>query len=110
MRRLKLLGQRLSRLQWVALSLLTAGVGLVQIHEVGAGAAVAAAAGAVPLGVAAVLASSLLSGFANIYFEKVLKQAECELDDSCDVDGARREPASLWLRNIQLGLFSIPQV
>jgi len=69
----KLLGQRLSPLQWIALSLLTAGVGLVQIHEVGAGAAVAAAAGAVLLGVVAVLASSLLAGFANIYFEKVLK-------------------------------------
>ena len=38
----------------------------------------------------------------------VRTKAECEVDDSCDVDGARREPMSLWLRNIQLGVFSIP--
>ena len=80
------------------------------IRSDGATAAAAASDGNSALvGVAAVLASSLLSGFANIYFEKVLKQAECDFDDSCDVDGARREPMSLWLRNVQLGLFSIPQ-
>jgi drug/metabolite transporter (DMT)-like permease len=66
------------RQQWLALVLLTAGVGLVQLYEAGgvAGAAAAGAAsgglsGAVAVGVAAVLASSLLSGFANVYFEKV---------------------------------------
>jgi hypothetical protein len=64
-------------LQWLALVLLTAGVGLVQYHEAASAAAAAIAGGtitagmsAVAVGVAAVLASSLLSGFANVYFEK----------------------------------------
>ena len=125
----KILGQRLRTRQWVALGLLTAGVGLVQLEEVASAAPIGTAALRIPIGatwsrsaltfsaitsnaavgVLAVLASSLLSGFANIYFEKVLKQAECEFDDSCDLDGARTEAMSLWLRNVQLAIFSIPQ-
>jgi len=121
----KLLGQRLWPQQWAALGLLTVGVGLVQLEEPStavvpstaairaapgvASTAAAVTTGSVGVGVAAVLASSLLSGFANIWFERVIKQAECEFDDSCDVDGARVEPMSLWLRNVQLAIFSIPQ-
>ena len=64
--------QVLRKQQWVALALLTAGVGLVQYHEAGGAMAGAAAGGlaaggissAVAIGAAAVLASSLLSGFA----------------------------------------------
>jgi len=102
-----LLGKSLRPLQWFALGLLTAGVGLVQLQDVAPAAA--AAAGTPLIGVAAVLGSSLLSGFANIYFEKVLKQADCEVDDDCELDGAKREPPSLWMRNVQLAIFSIPQ-
>jgi len=95
------LGRVMRRQQWLALVLLTAGVGLVQLYEAGglAGAAAAGAAsgglsGAVAVGVAAVLASSLLSGFANVYFEKVIKT---------------RPAVSIWMRNVQLCLFSLPQ-
>eukprot|EP00966_Prymnesium_polylepis_P027225 629618-Prymnesium_polylepis.2 len=28
---------------------------------------------------------------------------------SCELDGAKREPPSLWMRNVQLAIFSIPQ-
>jgi len=52
-----------------------------------------AAASAQLLGVAAVLLSSLLSGFANVYLEKRVK----------------RTTVSIWMRNVQLGLFGIPQ-
>lgn len=81
-----------------ALTLLSAGVGLVQYSEMAAaGTAAAAAASAVSggalLGIGAVLLSSLLSGFANVYFEKVVKQSD----------------VTLWMRNIQLGLFAVPQ-
>mgnify|MGYP006138320957 CR=1 FL=1 len=112
-----ILGKVLRAHQWVALAVLTAGVGLVQVADAAGaaaagtatGAAAAVGGGVVAVGVAAVLASSLLSGFANIYLEKLLKQAECEADDTCDVDGARIAPMSLWTRNVQLSVFAIPQ-
>jgi len=141
----QILGQRLRLKQWFALTLLTGGVGVVQLAQAGTetakaaglaargasvtgntGAAAEAAAAAaaaqttgsslagasVAVGVAAVLLSSLLSGFANIYFEKVLKEAECEYEDSCELPeegAAPNAPVSLWVRNVQLALFSIPQ-
>lgn len=92
------LGRVLRKQQWIALGLLTAGVGLVQYQEAAAlgaaGAAAAAGGTSVLIGVAAVLASSLLSGFANVYFEKAVKT---------------KTAVSIWMRNVQLGLFSLPQ-
>ena len=91
-----LLGKVLKPIQWVALGLLTIGVGLVQLQEASGASAVV---GGVPwVGVAAVLCSSLLSGFANIYFEKVLKQADCEVARpqgplAREAAAARRDPA-----------------
>jgi UDP-sugar transporter A1/2/3 len=139
----QILGQRLRPKQWFALTLLTGGVGAVQLAQAGtetakvaglaargasvtgstgaaaeAAEAAAAAAGSslagssVTVGVIAVLLSSLLSGFANIYFEKVLKEAECEYEDACELPeegAAPNAPVSLWVRNVQLALFSIPQ-
>ena len=32
------------------------------------------------------------------------------IEDTCDVEGSRRTPLSMWLRNVQLGVFAIPQV
>ena len=43
------------------------------------------------IGFAAVLASTLTSGFAGVYFEKILKTG----------------PTSVWIRNIQLGIWNI---
>jgi len=101
------LGQTLRKQQWAALVLLTAGVGLVQYYEAGGAVAAAAmgAAGAgafsttILIGVGAVLASSLLSGFANVYFEKVIKTRA----------PTGEKPPTIWMRNVQLGLFSLPQ-
>ena len=86
------LGGVLCPLQWFALTLLTAGVGLVQFGDVATGTA--AASGSAVLGVGAVILSSALSGFANVYLEKRVKKTD----------------VSLWVRNVQLGVFSIPQV
>ena len=41
------------------------------------------------LGLGSVLAACFTSGFAGVYFEKILKISTC----------------SLWIRNIQLGMF-----
>lgn len=72
--------------QWLSLALLSAGVGWVQGGD-------SASATANLLGIGAVLASSILSGFANVYLEKRIK----------------RQDTTIWVRNVQLGLFGIPQ-
>nr|XP_045361113.1 UDP-galactose translocator isoform X2 [Camelus bactrianus] len=70
------------------LLLLFTGVAIVQAQQAGGG-------GPGPLdqnpgaGLAAVVASCLSSGFAGVYFEKILKGSS----------------GSVWLRNLQLGLF-----
>jgi len=105
----RILGRSILPVQWAALLLLMVGVGLVQLGDSAAGAAGSGVAGNSLLGVGAVLASSVLSGFANIYLEKMLKRAECESEPGeCEVPGAVQEPPSVWMRNVQLGIFSIP--
>ncbi|VDK58256.1 unnamed protein product [Anisakis simplex] len=124
-----ILRRRLSLVQWVALVLLFAGVALVQLDEHNAKEAAKASALAAksmsmsnndtnslafnaannitnvvqsqhkhlteqsPIkGLIAVLVACVLSGFAGIYFEKILKGSE----------------VSVWIRNIQLAIISLP--
>ncbi|XP_066063331.1 UDP-galactose translocator isoform X2 [Chamaea fasciata] len=93
-----LLGTALSRLQWLSLALLFAGVALVQAEQARSApsaAALALSPSAGPeapaqsyaVGLAAVAASCLSSGFAGVYFERLLK----------------RSGGSIWVRNVQLG-------
>lgn len=103
-----LLGKRLSKFKWFALFFLAIGVGIVQIqtavvnstthntHSEAVGSAAAAAPKHLhvmnPLkGFAAVTAACFTSGLAGVYFEMVLKNSK----------------ADLWVRNVQLSLFSI---
>ncbi|VDM57315.1 unnamed protein product [Angiostrongylus costaricensis] len=97
-----MLGRSLNRLKWIALVLLTGGVALVQVRWIFAlhkfrvikpGAPVKASgdrSGSIA-GLFAVLAACLSSGFAGVYFEKILKTTN----------------VSLWMRNLQLAFFSI---
>lgn len=85
-----MLGGRLVPRQWVALTVLVAGVSAVQLDGSSAGGS---GGGSYVLGIAAVLASSLLSGFANVFFERLVKTT----------------PTSIWVRNLQLAVFGIPQ-
>jgi UDP-sugar transporter A1/2/3 len=108
-----ILGRSIAPVQWAALLLLMVGVGVVQVGDLAHGAAAGMSGGSVAasslLGVGAVLASSLLSGFANIHLEKMLKRSEREAEpEGCQAPGAVRRPPSVWMRNVQLGLFSIP--
>ncbi|KAJ1374324.1 hypothetical protein KIN20_036991 [Parelaphostrongylus tenuis] len=87
-----MLGRSLNRLKWIALVLLTGGVALVQMKP-GAPARKASRGDSSDsiVGLFAVLAACVSSGFAGVYFEKILKTTS----------------VSLWMRNLQLAFFSI---
>ena len=75
--------------QWCALSVLVAGVVLAQSSQKGGGGY---SKGSSMVGVLAALGVSVCSGFASVYLEKILKG----------------DKTSIWVRNVQLCLFSIP--
>jgi solute carrier family 35 (UDP-sugar transporter), member A1/2/3 len=93
-----LLRKKLTATQWLALLCLAVGVGIVQI-QTGAGAR-SANSGEVLRGMhtmqptkgfLAVVAACFTSGLAGVYFEMVLKNSQ----------------GDLWVRNVQLSLFSL---
>ncbi|XP_062261040.1 solute carrier family 35 member A3b [Platichthys flesus] len=87
-----MLGKSLRLHQWLSLLLLTAGIALVQLPTESGGdpEQTIPTAGSQFVGLMAVLMACVSSGFAGVYFEKILKETK----------------QSVWLRNIQLGLFS----
>ena len=88
-----MLNRRLSKTQWFALVLLFVGVAMVQLQPSVLGAKKSNDNQRPLVGFIAVVVSSLCSGFAGVYFEKILK-------------GSGSGPGkSIWLRNIQLGMF-----
>ncbi|XP_056130370.1 UDP-galactose translocator [Lampris incognitus] len=86
-----MLRKSLSRVQWVSLLLLFAGVAIVQVQQEGnKEASLQDSSGQnYTVGLIAVVISCLSSGFAGVYFEKILKGSS----------------ASVWVRNVQLGIF-----
>ncbi|XP_076009405.1 solute carrier family 35 member A3a [Genypterus blacodes] len=91
-----MLGRRLGVYQWLSLLLLMAGVALVQwpsdsAKPPAAAEAAAPSTGSQFVGVTAVLVACCSSGFAGVYFEKILKESK----------------QSVWVRNIQLGMFGL---
>ncbi|KAM9327002.1 UDP-galactose translocator [Gastrophryne carolinensis] len=84
-----LLRKSLSRLQWTSLIILFTGVAIVQSEQSGGKESVAVSGQSYVVGLIAVAVSCLSSGFAGVYFERILKGSS----------------ASVWLRNIQLGIF-----
>lgn len=82
-----MLGQRLSALKWLALFILTAGVACVQIPTANTRAVVQQ--GNYALGMVSVGVACVCSGFAGVYFERVLKTSQ---------------HGSIWVRNIQLSV------
>ncbi|KAI9228307.1 MAG: nucleotide-sugar transporter-domain-containing protein [Piptocephalis tieghemiana] len=86
-----MLGARLTGLKWISLILLTAGVALVQLPAEASDKEVGSL-GSQMTGLLAVSCACLLSGLAGVYFEKILKGSG----------------TSVWVRNVQLSLFSLP--
>ncbi|AWP04372.1 putative UDP-N-acetylglucosamine transporter-like [Scophthalmus maximus] len=87
-----MLGKRLGIYQWLSLLFLMAGVTLVQwpTESEGTEEQKILTAGSQFVGLMSVLMACVSSGFAGVYFEKILKETK----------------QSVWVRNIQLGLFS----
>ncbi|KAI3357931.1 hypothetical protein L3Q82_016302, partial [Scortum barcoo] len=88
-----MLRKSLSRVQWVSLLLLFAGVAIVQVQQEGKKEASVSDSSNqnYMVGLVAVVISCLSSGFAGVYFEKILKGSA----------------ASVWVRNVQLGIFGM---
>jgi len=85
-----LLGRSFQPSQWASFVMLGLGVVLVQTQDA---KSASAPTGASPMvGVVAALSAAGLSGFAGVYLEKMFTSGS----------------TSLWMRNVQLALFSIP--
>jgi UDP-sugar transporter A1/2/3 len=85
-----ILNKKLIRTQWISLLVLVIGVALVQLSdskETKAGQEQSRFKG-----FSAAITACVLSGLAGIYFEKILKGSD----------------VSVWMRNVQLSLLSIP--
>jgi UDP-galactose transporter len=89
-----MLRRQLVSLQWISLVILFMGVSIVQLQSTGSkgkGQDDDAVEQNPVKGLLAVLVSSVLSGFAGVYFEKILKGTS----------------QSVWLRNVQLGALGV---
>lgn len=86
-----MLRKKLLSTQWGSLFILVCGVALVQLSQ-GGETRVLSVAQNRALGFSAALGACFLSGFAGIFFEKMLKTSDL----------------SVWMRNIQLSLLSLP--
>ncbi|XP_064371916.1 UDP-N-acetylglucosamine transporter isoform X2 [Dromaius novaehollandiae] len=85
-----MLSKKLGVYQWLSLVILMTGVAFVQWpSDSQATAAKEHSAGSQFVGLMAVLIACFSSGFAGVYFEKILKETK----------------QSVWIRNIQLGFF-----
>ncbi|XP_077539534.1 UDP-N-acetylglucosamine transporter-like isoform X2 [Haemaphysalis longicornis] len=90
---LVLLNKKIAPVQWVALVVLFIGVALVQLAQLGGPTTTVSGHVQRPLvGFLAILAACGLSGFAGVYFEKILKGSD----------------VSVWIRNVQLSTFAVP--
>ncbi|XP_043114458.1 UDP-N-acetylglucosamine transporter-like isoform X1 [Puntigrus tetrazona] len=88
-----MLGKRLGIYQWLSLVILMTGIALVQwpTEVTPSTKQEDLTAGSQLMGLLAVLVACFSSGFAGVYFEKILKESK----------------QSVWIRNIQLGLFGL---
>ena len=104
-----LLQKQISLMQWISCFLLAIGVTLTQVSNVSTKVSTQTVASSATegsafdwnqlllqydafLGIFAVVCASITSGFSSVYFEKILKNSKT---------------TSIWIRNLQMGIFSI---
>lgn len=83
-----MLNRSLKSIQWFSLVLLVFGISIIQVQNVNS-AKQANDTSSPMIGFISVLSACILSGLAGVYFEKILKNSK----------------VSIWVRNIQLGIF-----
>lgn len=83
-----LLNKSLRSTQWISLVILVLGISIIQVQNVNTSKAADNDSNPI-LGLFAVITACFLSGLAGVYFEKILKNSK----------------VSIWVRNIQLGVF-----
>lgn len=88
-----LLKRSLSWIQWISLFMLCVGVSLVQFQENSTVSTKKLDHQSPLLGLVAVTSACTLSGFAGVYFEKILKKPV---------------EISMWMRNVQLAMMAVP--
>ncbi|KAH7725437.1 CBN-SRF-3 protein [Aphelenchoides avenae] len=88
-----LLNRTLVRAQWFSLAVLFVGVSLVQLQQSGSTRKPNGGEQNPLIGFSAACLACAISGFAGVFFEKILKGSA---------------PVSIWMRNVQLGVFAIP--
>jgi UDP-sugar transporter A1/2/3 len=86
-----MLGKKLIPTQWFSLVVLIAGVALVQLSDVKESKSAGPDQSKL-VGFTAAVTACFLSGFAGVYFEKILKGS----------------PVSVWMRNVQLAMLAVP--
>eukprot|EP00088_Acartia_fossae_P027236 TRINITY_DN2797_c2_g1_i6.p1 TRINITY_DN2797_c2_g1~~TRINITY_DN2797_c2_g1_i6.p1 ORF type:complete len:337 (-),score=51.79 TRINITY_DN2797_c2_g1_i6:369-1379(-) len=87
-----MLNKKLLGLQWMSLLILVSGVAMVQLSDVKEQSSASTEEQSKLIGFSAALTACCLSGFAGVYFEKILKGSDI----------------SVWMRNVQLALLSVP--
>jgi len=83
-----LLKKSLKSTQWISLVILVVGISIIQVQNVNTSKEAGDESNPI-LGLFAVITACVLSGLAGVYFEKILKNSK----------------VSIWVRNIQLGIF-----
>mmetsp|Transcript_7910 Transcript_7910/g.14641 ORF Transcript_7910/g.14641 Transcript_7910/m.14641 type:complete len:395 (-) Transcript_7910:375-1559(-) len=114
-----LLNKQLQMFRWAAIVGLAVGVAMVQCAKAPDSVSKEADGSALLVGLAYAITAASMSGFAGVYFEKMIKAKKSGGDrgsggggSSGDGGGEKRasqraRAPSLWIRNIQLALFSL---
>eukprot|EP00472_Partenskyella_glossopodia_P011927 CAMPEP_0197541124 /NCGR_PEP_ID=MMETSP1318-20131121/66986_1 /TAXON_ID=552666 /ORGANISM="Partenskyella glossopodia, Strain RCC365" /LENGTH=332 /DNA_ID=CAMNT_0043100265 /DNA_START=136 /DNA_END=1134 /DNA_ORIENTATION=- len=103
-----LLDRRLELYKWLAIGGLGIGVGLVQVSNSPDAWSKLTGEGTEGLlvGLMLTVCAAFCSGCAGVYFEKMVKTAEPQSSNGTQ-QPPKQKPGSLWIRNIQLAIFSI---